>query len=225
MKAVIICSIHALCNISQLEREACNRACELHDIPAVLAAQDHARLLATTTMLGFLAHLPGSRAQREGLVSSYLDILNEAVWATRLIPNKTVLSAILGQDKFTRRKGFVSDYPLLTTNVMRSAALLTNASRIGHLKALSDPLRLETTSDALTACASFMGITHSETEVLVAHKRDFIAAKSLGMSPRFIEGLRPQMSSRSNGYAPTIEISSAPIINNAPLSQISAAPN
>jgi len=190
MKALIICSVHALCDISQLEREACNRACEHHGIPAVLTAKDHALLVSTTSMLGFLNHLPCSQKQRQRLIATYLDMLNDDIWGTTLMPYNSVSSAILGPGKMARPKGFVSDYPLLTTKMVRSAALLTNASRLGHLTALSDPLSVKTSTDGLTTCAAKMGVAHHETEVLVAHKRDFIAAQSIGMTSHFIKGLR-----------------------------------
>lgn len=206
MKAVIICSVHALCNISQFEREACNRACALHGIPAHLTAKDHARLLSATTMLGFLNHLPGSEEQRQGLIASYLDILNDQVWEAALTPYKSVSSSCFGLKNHTKPKGFVSDYPLLTTNVVRSAALLTNASKLGHLTALSDPLEVKATTAALASCATSIGVAHHEIEVLVAHKRDFVAAKSLGMHPSYIEGLRPDREMRMQSSAPRLPV-------------------
>lgn len=223
MKAVIICSVHALCSISQLEREAYNRACEIHNLPATLTAQDHARLLSKTTMLGFLNHFPGPKQQRERLITSYLDILNDELWATALPPNKTVTSAILGQKNFSRPKGFVSDYPLLTSNMLRSAALLTNASRLGHLTAVSDPVNIDTTAAGLVACAASMGIAHHDTEVLVAHRRDFIAAQSIGMLPRFIEGLRPTANTEEDWVEPRTSISTQAIANYLPIPPTVAA--
>ncbi len=211
MKALIICSVHALCDISQLEREACNRACEHHGVPAFLTFKDHARLVSTTTMLGFLNLLPASKEKRERLIATYLDILNDDLWGTTLTPYKSVSSAILGPDNFAQQKGFVSDYPLLTTNIMRSAALLTNASRLGNLTALSDPLCVGTSATNLAACATKMDVVHHEIDVLVAHKRDFIAAQLIGMTPRYVKGLWSDASSRTECFDLSTPFSASPM--------------
>ncbi len=224
MKALIICSVHALCNVSQLEREAFNRACERHGFPSALTIRDHARLLSTTTMLGFLNHFPCSKEQRERLIASYLDILHDDIWDTTLMPYKAVSSDLLGRNGTARPKGFVSDYPLLTTNMVRSAALLTNASKLGHLTTLSDPLHVETTAAGLAACAAAMEVAHHETEVIVAHRRNFIAAQSIGMSPRFVKGSRQNTPSRLEYCELSAQITTGPMNNGIARPQTLALP-
>ena len=106
MKALIICSLHALCDISRFEQDACNRACAMHGIPAILTPQDHTRALATTTMLDLLSHLPGSEAERKALIDSYLEILNDDIWAASLHATKVSLLHCLIQKGMPGRQEF-----------------------------------------------------------------------------------------------------------------------
>lgn len=191
MKGLIICSVHALCDISPLEREACNQACARHGIPAILTDQDHAHLLAGSTMLAFLSGLPGCRRERRALIESYLDILNDLIWSASLSAHKSVFSALLDPFEFTRPRGFLADYPKLTTNLVRSSALLTNSTKLGNLTVLSDPMLTECTASGLKASATSLGLAHQNIEVLVAHQRDFDAALSIGMHPRFVKEATP----------------------------------
>lgn len=217
MEAVIMCSVHVLCDISDLERTAFNRACQRHGVPSILNTRDHARLLSTTTMLEFLNRLPCSRTQRGALIASYLEILNDEVWTATLTPYKAASSAVLGGNRFGRQKGFVSDYPLHTTNMVRSATFLTNASRLGQLSAVSDPSQPETTAAGLTTCAASLGVAHHDTEVLVAYRRDFLAAQSIGMSPRFIGGFRSIARTKSERHTQSVEIHMRSSIRGTPI--------
>lgn len=189
MKALIISSTHALCDISELERDACNRACALHGIPLNLSTSEHARILATTTMLDLLNQANAAPHRGRSLIDSYLDFLNEGIWGASVRTHDSVFAALLDRNGFTQPKAFVSDYPLLTTNLVRSTALLTNATKLGHLTTQSDLNKLRTTVDGLEAAAASLGVSHRHIEVLVAHRRDYLAAQSIGMSPRLVEEL------------------------------------
>ena len=198
MKPLIVCSVHALCDIAELERKAFNRACGMHGLPAVLTPQDHAKILATTTMLDVLSHLPGSVEQREALVTCYLDALNDAIWIASVSVHQSVFATLLCPKGYARPTGFVSDYPMLTTNLVRASALLTNATKLGALTALSDPLKMARVEESLLACATSLNVPHEDVEVVVAHERDFLAAHAIGMQPRFVaEFGRDTVSNRS----------------------------
>lgn len=186
MKALIVCSVHALCDISALERTACNRACAEHGIPAILTDRDHARILTEMTMLELLGRLPGSDAQRDALIETYLDILNEDIWTASLAGHQSVFNTLLEPVAFKRPTAFVSDYPILTTNLVRSAALLTAASRLGHVSAPAGRAEVPDVAAGLTASAAALGVAHGDVAVLVAHRRDFLAARSVGMRPRYV---------------------------------------
>ncbi len=190
MKPLIVCSFHALCDIAELERKAFNRACGMHGIPAVLTPQDHAKILATTTMLNLLNHLPGSVEQREALVTCYLDALNDAIWNASVSVHQSVFATLLCPKGCARPTGFVSDYPMLTTNLVRASALLTNATKLGEITALSDPLKTARVEESLLTCSTSLNYPHRDIEVLVAHERDFEAAQSIGMQPRLIAEFR-----------------------------------
>lgn len=224
MKALIVCSVHALCDISRLERDACNRACARHGIPAILTAQSHARIIENTTMIDVLNDLPSSREQREGLIASYLDMLNDEIWSTSLRAHQSVLATLRDPKIFVRPTGFVSDYPTLTTNLVRSAALLTNATRLGHLTTLTDPLNKQSVAERLEAAASALNVAHRAVDVLVARQRDFVAAQSLGMHPRFLEELHPRTSTIKQRYMARTATTTEPSINTTPVSQPVAVP-
>jgi len=187
MKALILCSVHALCDIAELERQAFNRACALQGIPVFLSSKDHAHVLATTTMLDLLGHLPGPTEQRETLVERYLDILNDAIWKASISAYHSVFAELLGPKLHARPTGLVSEYPLLTSNLVRSAALLTNATKLGTLSTPYDPLRVPSVAERLATCATSLNVSHDNVEVLVVHERDFGAARSIGMHPRYVQ--------------------------------------
>lgn len=218
MKALIICSTHALCDIAALEREACNHACAQHGIPAILTARDHALALKTTTMLDVLNHLPGPLGQRKALIHSYLDTLNDAIWSASLPAHHSAYAALLDPDAYARPTGFVSDYPMLTTNLIRSSALLHNATKLGMLTTLSDPLKVHGTAEALTAAATALGVAPADTKVIVAHQRDFLVAQSVGMQPRFIAEMQPAAPQKKRRRSKP-QVPAGPIINSVPIAQ------
>ncbi|WP_299882816.1 hypothetical protein [uncultured Sulfitobacter sp.] len=215
MKPLIVCSVHALCDIAELERKAFNRACGMHGIPAVLTPQDHAKILATKTMLDLLSHLPGSVEQREALVSCFLDMLNDAIWNASVSAHNSVLATLLCPKGYARPTGFVSDYPMLTTNLVRASALLTNATKLGALTALSDPLKVARVEESLLACATSLNFPHQDIEVLIAHERDVRAARSIGMQPRFVAELRRETKSKRSVRQLRTRIHDAAIIDTA----------
>ena len=217
MKALIICSVHALCDFSPFERNACNRACERHGIPAFLTIQDHARLLERTTMLGVLNHLPGAVGHHQALIDSYLDFLNDEIWNASMRAYNSVFAALLDPQGYARPTGFVSDYPMLTTNLLRSSALLTNATKLGTLTALSDPLKVQGIAAGLAACATSLNVAHNDVHVLVANQRDFAAAQSIGMHPRFVKELRSDANLRMIHRRPNAHIPTGVTINNSDL--------
>ncbi|GIT93258.1 hypothetical protein JANAI62_36980 [Jannaschia pagri] len=190
MKALIICSVHALCDISAFERQAFNDACTRHGIPAVLTTEDHAQSIAAISMLDLINHLPGSPKQRRALRDSYLDLLNEAVWGAPIAVRQSVFEALRNPGGMPRPTGFVSDYPQLTTNLVRAAALRTEATRLGKLSPVLAPPASSPVAARLESLAASLGMAHSDIHVLVAHRRDYSAARSLGMQPRLIAELR-----------------------------------
>ena len=206
VKALIICSVHAVCDISALERQAINKACDLCGIPAILTPEDHARSLAATSMLEALNALPGTAEQRGTLVANYLEILNDDIWSASLPARQSTLATLLEPNGFARPTGFVSDYPLMTTNLVRSAALLTNATKLGHLTTLSDPVNVQDSKAGLSASAASLQVRHEDVDVLVAHQRDFDAALALGMHPRFIRERQPFSKWRALHQESTTEI-------------------
>lgn len=213
MKALIICSVHALCDIAELERQAFNQACALHGIPAILTPKDHAHVLATTTMLDLLSHLPGPTGQRKALVASYLDRLNDTIWSSTSPAHQSVFAKLLCPKAYARPTGFVSEYPLLTTNLVRSSALVTNATKLGTLTALSDPLQVPNVSESLATASASLKVARRDVEVLVAQHRDFDAALSIGMHPRFVEERRPDAALVKKGPKPRGRISNAVIVD------------
>lgn len=218
MDALIICSLHALCDISQFEWQACNRACALHGIPAILTPRDHELILSSATMLDVLNHLPGSAHHRQALIDSYLDLLNDEIWNASISTYRSVFRTLLGPQGYVRPTGFVSDYPLLTTNLIRSAALLTNATKLGHLTALTDPLNVTSTAAGLAASAASLEVAHNDVDVLVAHQRDFAAAQSIGMHPRYVAELRPDTSEPMPAHQRCAYIPATSTINSAVIS-------
>ena len=188
MRALIVCSVHALCDVAWFEKEAFNLACQRFGIPAIMTAQDHVALLQRSTMLGFLNQLSGSAKCRLKLIETYLEILNDHVWSTSLNARPSVLTDLLDRSAFTRPTGFLSDYPILTTNLIRSSALITNSTRLGTLIVPSCPMTLQGTAAGLMALAGALDVAHENTDVLVDHKRDYDAALSIGMRPRFVSG-------------------------------------
>lgn len=193
MKALILCSLHALSDISRFEREACNRAFAMHGIPAILTPNDHRRALASTTMLDLLSHLPGSKGDRKALIDSYLEILNDNLWGASLHAHQSVFKTLLDPKEYGRKTGIVSEYPLLATNLVRSSALLNNASKLGALTVRSDLKVSQHVTAALAALVTSFGVVHNDIEVLVAHQRDFDVAQSIGMHPRFVEEMQPDV--------------------------------
>jgi hypothetical protein len=191
MKALIICSVHALCDLSRLERMACNHACEIHGIPGILTDQDHTRLLKETPVLTFLNRLAGTPEQRRELIDSYLEALNDQIWSASLSARQSAFSALLDSSGYARPRGFLSEYPMLTTNLIRSSALLTHATSLGTLTVPADPAELQSTATGLSATAASLDVGHDDVEVLVAHRRDFDAAEALGMHPRFVTEVPP----------------------------------
>lgn len=212
MKALIICSVHALCKVSAPERKAISHACALHGIPVILTRQGHAHVLAKTTMLGFLSDLPGSTGQRQALIDSYLDILNDEIWNVSVPPNQSTFVRLLDPKGYARPTGFVSDYPMLTTNLLRSSALMTDATKLGKLTALSDPLKVPCIAESLAVCAASLNVIHSDVEVLVAHRRDYTAARSIGMHPRFVEELQPASNLKKKRCGAGTRLSTAAMI-------------
>lgn len=219
MKALIICSVYALCDISQFERNACNKACAQYGIPGILTMQDHARMNASTTMPNVLNHLPGSFHQRKQLIDSYLGFLNEDVWSNSFRAYKSVVSALMDPAASARQTCFVSDYPLLTTNLIRSAALLTNATKLGHVIAPSDAMDVPSISASLETAAASLKVSPQEIDVLVAHQRDFVAAQSLGMRPHFVAELQPSKQKSDRRIATYVPKNVAPIIRSVPIAQ------
>ena len=187
MKALIICSVHALCDIAEVERTACNLAFRKRGVRAILSKQDQSKLISEMTMLGFLSQLPGTAKQRQDLIDCYLDVLNDAVWSTSLEPLESLVTALRYPLGVTRPTGFLSDYPILTTNLIRSSALVTNATRLGVITSPIEPTYAQCVEKGLLETAASMDVAPCDVEVLVSHARDFAVAESLGMAPRFVD--------------------------------------
>lgn len=191
MQALLICSVHALFDIAALEQKACNEALARHMIPAQLTAKDHAHVIEQTTMLQMIDHLPIGEQERASLVKTYLEILNDEIWTASVKAYKSVYNALTDPQAHRRPIGFVSEYPMLTTNLARATALLSNATRLGSVIAPSDPMSIKPMTDAIEACGRTLNVPNDVVEVLVARRCDYMAARSIGMHPRFIDEIQP----------------------------------
>lgn len=189
----------------------------MHGIPAILTLQDHTRALAATTMLDLLSHLPGSEVESNALIDSYLEILNDNIWAASLRAHQSVFKTLLDPKGFARRTGIVSDYPMLTTNLVRSSALLNNATKLGTLTVPSDLLAPQNIQVGLAAFATSLEVMHNDVEVLVTHQRDYDAAQSIGMHPRFIEEIRPDVKVQKKRCKAKIYAPKGPIFDSMPI--------
>lgn len=190
MKALLICSLHALFDISALERRAFNTALGAQSVTSALGEWDHRQILETTTMLELINRVPGDTKERELLTRRYLEVLNDLVMSAEIEVYRSVFDALLDPRDYARPKGFVSEYPLLTTNLARAAALLSNATKLGRIVAPLNILERRPVEEGLAAFAQSLNVPHDEVEVLVARSADFEAARSIGMRPKFIKEAR-----------------------------------
>lgn len=187
MKALLVCSVHALFDIATLERRAFNAALSEQGMSSLLGEKDHMQILETTSMLEMISRARCHAETREVLASRYLELLNDMFLNARCDAYKSVFDALLDPTDYARPKGFVSEYPLLTTNLARAAALLSNATKLGSIVAPLDPLAVQPMADGLAACAQSLDVSHDEVEVLVARHADFETARSIGMRPKFVK--------------------------------------
>lgn len=187
MKALLVCSVHALFDIATLERRAFNAALSEQGMSLLLGEKDHMQILETTSMLKMISRARCDAETREVLANRYLELLNDMFLNARCDAYKSVFDALLDPTEYARPKGFVSEYPLLTTNLARAAALLSNATKLGSIVAPLDPLAVQPMADGLAACAQSLDVSHDEVEVLVARHADFETARSIGMRPKFVK--------------------------------------
>lgn len=78
--------------------------------------------------------------ERNALVDSHLEILNDNIWTASLHALHCVFATLLDPKGFARKTGIVSDHPMLTTDLVRSSALLNNATKLETLTVPSDLL-------------------------------------------------------------------------------------
>ena len=78
----------------------------------------------------------------------------------------------------------------------------------------------EPTSDAAQGRPVSLPVPHS----VVAHRRDFVVAQSLGMDPRFVDELRPKTNPQKQPLKPRFGISTGPEIDTVSLPMAAAAP-
>lgn len=190
MKVLLVCSVHALFDITTLERRAFNAALSEQGMPSLLCERDHFQVLETTTMLEMINRAHCDAELRQVLATRYLEHLNDLFLNAQCEVYKSVLDALLDPSGYAQPKGFVSEYPLLTTNLARAAALLSNATKLGSIVAPLDPLAVQPMADGLAACAQSLDVSHDEIEVLVARRADFETARSIGMWPKLIKEVR-----------------------------------
>ena len=105
---------------------------------------------------------------------------------------------------------------MLTTNLIRAAALMTNATKLGQVTSQADPLSVQSTAESLATTAACLGVRHKDIEVLVAHERDFQAARSLGMAARYVAERQPVPTKPVLRSVPKVEMPIAPIVNKSP---------
>lgn len=203
MKALLVCSVHALFDFTTLERSAFNAALSEQGVSSLLGERDHLQILETTTMLEMINRAHCDTELREVLARRYLELLNDLFLNARCEVYKSVFDALLDPTDYARPKGFVSEYPLLTTNLARAAALLSNATKLGSIVAPLDPFSVQPMADGLAACAQSLSVAHDEVEVLVARHVDFGTARSIGMRPTFVKEVHKEGSGarfRENQY-------------------------
>lgn len=90
---------------------------------------------------------------------------------------------------------------MLTTNLVRAGALRTDATKLGRLTALQHASATPDVAASLTASAASLGVAHGDVDVLVAHRRDYSAARKLGMRPRLVAELRSAATAKVIGHA------------------------
>ncbi|MEL6691886.1 MAG: hypothetical protein AAFQ12_02485 [Pseudomonadota bacterium] len=186
MKALLICSVRSLFPITELEAQACNLAFAKSKLDLAWGVMEVAKVQAAGTLPNALVAV-GEAVGVGSLLDDYLDALNELIWnATPVLHNATEAALKCALDQRVPR-GFVSEYPLLTTNLARSAALRTGATRLGEICV---PSTLNVPFDpkaALESIAQSLDLVPSDCTVLVASMRDQDAAASAGMTPRLIQ--------------------------------------
>ncbi len=189
MKALLVCSVRSLFDISILENRAFHAALVKEGLRGHQCQTEHPEVIETTTALDMIRHAPIDPWSREVLAQRYLDCLNDLFWSASVSAYRSVYNALMDPNGYANPKGFVSEYPLLTTNLARAAALSSNATKLGSIVAPPDILSAQPMPEALSVCAEALGVAHEDIEVLVARRVDFEAARSIGMRPKFVEEL------------------------------------
>ncbi|MCH2076428.1 MAG: hypothetical protein MK180_06010 [Rhodobacteraceae bacterium] len=192
MKALLVCSIHSLFDPSPLEHRA--NSDDLTDRQLGDAATQSPRTAGSE----LFADLALNMAQREVLTRFYLEELNDLLWSFPGSGYASVQLALRQARAQGIKRGFISEYPLLTTNLARSAVLRTEASSLG---VIYSPNAVEPMCKSLRNLAASLRVQRRYCRVLVAHPRDFEAAAALGMHPEFVEETRGSHG-RHKQYAP-----------------------
>ena len=186
MKALLICSVRSLFPVTVLEAQACNIAFTKSGLDVAWGVMEVAKVQAAGTLPNALVAL-GERVGAASLLEDYLVALNELIWNSNPEMHETAKAALNQALDQRQHRGFVSEYPLLTTNLARSAALRTGATKLGEicvpntLKVPFDP------KEVLMGLAESLNVSPARCTVLVASKRDRDAAVSAGMTPKLVQ--------------------------------------
>ncbi len=147
VKTLLICSVHSLFDIAKLELKACNQAFVRNGMEIKWHEEDFARVAKTAPIPQVLNHMPGDDDFRGKLVKDYLDILNELIWSAAPQRYESLHTALAQARTNQIKRGFVSEYPMLTTNLARATApkhgrhALARSARLGIQRCHCQPQR------------------------------------------------------------------------------------
>ena len=92
--------------------------------------------------------------------------------------------------------------------------MLNNATKLGTPTV---PSGLLVPQNITAGLAASLGVKHNDVEVLVALRRDYDAAQFIGMHPRFIEEIRPDVKIQRKHRKAKIHAPKGPIFDSMPI--------
>lgn len=186
MKAMIFFSIGTLMPVVALEHRALMQALKQNGRIVPWTVEDHASLLQSATTLSAITSL-AREVPNDRLVDTYLDHLDQLLEGYDTAPDERVLDRLDWAHARGVRCILVSDYPLQTMNLARSAALHTNATRVRDVLALPDAHRPCSMTARLISLLHTQGLAPAECIAVVSGRRDARTARELGLLTERLE--------------------------------------